>query len=85
MMTYEREKYIDALLECIRELATNRLNVARDAGVKPGDIGPGRAEHDARKLVAPYLQLSENELDNFLKGKLGPESVKLRVIGGGME
>lgn len=76
-------EFVSVLQECIRELAFKRMEMATDAGVSIGDIGPCNAERQARLLIAPYLDIENEKLDKFLSGKLGRETFKPIVIHGG--
>jgi hypothetical protein len=77
---------LEVLAKCVRELSVNRLTVAIEAGGKPGDITPCRAETEARAILAEYIEFeTDEERDRYLRGKLGPETVRLKVISGGKE
>lgn len=81
-----RQHVLETLGECVRELALARYTMAENAGAKPGDILPGHAESDAREIIAPFLQgVTDEEREAYRVGQLGPKTMRLTVIEGGMD
>lgn len=72
-------------LSCRQDRALSRYDKATKASIPPGDLVPCAAESMARELVAPYLDIPNDQLNDFLAGKLGRESFRPVVIEGGKD